>query len=514
MPTGAGKAVTLAQMVHDHMGLSCVVAHRQELVSQLSVTLGRFEVPHRIHAPKGVIASIVRDHQIELGRSWYNPQGKACVAGINTLAARRETLSRWANQVTLWVADESHHYLRQNAFGSTISMFPNAIGLGMTATPQRADGKGLGAHSDGVFHAMVHGPSMYELIQMGNLSRYKIVAPPSDFNVDALHITATGDFSSKEMREASRHSHIVGDVVAHYLKFAAGKQGITFATDVETANEIAEQYRQAGVAAQAVSAKTPDHIRSEFIRRFKRGDLQQLVNVDLFGEGFDVPGIEVVSMARPTMSLAVFLQQFGRAMRPLPGKEYGLVIDHVGNVKRHGLPDIPRKWTLDAREKRAKRAIDPDVIPLTTCLECYQVYERTEPQCPHCGHKPIPEGRRRPEQVDGDLTMLDDDVLQAMRDAAIKTMESPDVVAARATHVAGVAAGYGAAARQREKIEAQTELRETIALWAGHQRAQGRSDQHSYRRFYHTFGMDVLSAMALGRADAEKLRIDIQSTLP
>lgn len=513
LPTGAGKSVTLSQVAHDHQGLSCVIAHRQELVSQLSMSLARFEVMHRIIAPKNVIASIVREHQIEFGRTYYNANAPAAVAGVDTLVARRDALSRWALQVTLWITDESHHLLRENKWGTATSMFPHARGLGVTATPQRADGKGLGAHSDGVFHAMIVGPSVHDLMQMGNLCRYRIVAPPGDFDADHIKITASGDFSGKEMREAARKSHIVGDVVEHYLRFAAGKTGITFATDVETANEIAEQYRQAGVPCQAVSAETPEHVRNDFVRRFKRGDLLQLVNVDLFGEGFDLPNLEVVSMARPTMSLAVVMQQMGRALRPSPGKDRALIIDHVGNVKRHGLPDIPRRWTLDAREKRGSKAADPDVIPLTTCLSCYEVYERVKAACPHCGYKHQPDARRRPDQVDGDLAMLDDDVLDALRQAAIQAMETPESMADRVGFVAGPIAGRGAANRQREKIEAQLALRETIALWAGQQRSLNRPDDESYRRFFLTFGIDVLSAQALGRNEAEKLTVDIQKAL-
>jgi superfamily II DNA or RNA helicase len=513
LSTGLGKTVLLSQVIKDHQGLSCVMAHRQELVSQLSMSLARFEVMHRIIAPKNVIASIVREHQIEFGRTYYNANAPAAVAGVNTLVARQDALSRWAQQVTLWVGDEIHHYLKKNLFGAAASMFPHARGLGVTATPQRADGKGLGAHSDGLFHVMLEGPPMSAAMQMGNLCRYRIVAPPGDFDADHIKITASGDFSGKEMREAARKSHIVGDVVEHYLRFAAGKTGITFATDVETANEIAEQYRQAGVPCQAVSAETPEHVRNDFVRRFKRGDLKQLVNVDLFGEGFDLPNLEVVSMARPTMSLAVYLQQVGRGLRPSPGKDRALIIDHVGNVKRHGLPDIPRRWTLDAREKRSSKAADPDVIPLTTCLSCYEVYERVKAVCPHCGYKHQPDARRRPDQVDGDLAMLDDDVLDALRQAAIQAMETPESMADRVGFVAGPIAGKGAANRQREKIEAQENLRHAIALWAGQQRSLNRPDEESYRRFFLTFGIDVLSAQALGRNEAEKLTVDIQKAL-
>jgi superfamily II DNA or RNA helicase len=158
-----------------------------------------------------------------------------------------------------------------------------------------------------------------------------------------------------------RKSHIVGDVVKEYVSRAYGKQFICFATDFETAGEIADKYNAVGINVAAVSAKTPTFTRNEYIRRFRDGQLMGLVNVDLFGEGFDVPAVEVVVMARPTASLAVYLQQFGRALRPLAGKAYGLVIDHVSNWKRHGFPDKRHYWTLDRRDKRAKR--ERDVTP-------------------------------------------------------------------------------------------------------------------------------------------------------
>ena len=509
-PTGSGKTVIMGEIISSHQGASVAIAHRQELVGQISLSLGSFGVKHRIIAPKSVVSTIIGEHRLAFGRSFFDPSAPAAVAGVDTLKSRAVQLEAWCRQVGLWVCDEAHHNLRANKWGAANDMFPNAIGLGVTATPQRADGRGLGAHADGVFHSMILGPSQRELIDQGALTDYQIVAPPGDFDVEAISITAKGDFSPKGMREASRESHIVGDVVDHYLKFAAGKKGITFATDVETAQYMAQQYRDAGVRAEAVSAKTPEHVRNEFVRRFRNGGLDQLVNVDLFGEGFDLPALEVVSMARPTQSLAVYMQQFGRALRPLPGKSHALIIDHVGNVKRHNLPDIPRRWTLDRRDKRAKKTPDPEVIALTTCLECFKVYERTERACPHCGHLPKPEGRTKPEQVDGDLELLSTDVLDKMRAAVLSIDEPASKVEDRVAYVAGPLAGRGAANRHVEKQEAQAELRNAIAVWAGAQRAKGRDDVDSYRRFFLTYGIDVLSAQALPRADADKLRMEIE----
>lgn len=493
MPTGAGKSVCMGKIEADHRGKSCVIAHRQELVSQLSLHLAKWGVYHRLIASKNVIRSIISEHRIEFGRSYYNPQAPAAVASVDTLIARKDSLSSWAQQVTLWLQDEAHHLLRENKWGRAAEMFPNAVGLGVTATPQRADGKGLGAHADGVFEALVVGPSMRELIEMGSLCDYDIVAPPSDFNREELRAGTTGDFSFKQMAEASRKSHIVGDVVESYLKFARGKKGVTFTTDVETATMMALRYQANGIPAEAISAKTPDHVRSEFIRRLRSGDLLQLVNVDLIGEGFDLPALEVVSMARPTESFAVYAQQFGRALRPSEGKERGLIIDHVSNVVRHNVPDVPRQWTLDARDKRSRRPSE-DIIQLTTCTSCYHLYERYKTACPRCGFAPEPEQRGRPEQVDGDLELLDRAVLEQMRKAII--LESPGDMAERVGHVAGAAAAKARANSQRGRIDAQKRLADVIAKWAGVQRHKGLSDREIHKAFYLGYKIDVLTALS------------------
>jgi len=237
--------------------------------------------------------------------------------------------------------------------------------------------------------------------------------------------------------------------------------------------------------------------------------LRVLVNVDLFDEGFDLPAIETVIMARPTWSLAKYLQMIGRGLRPMPGKTHAMIIDHVSNVKRHGLPDAPRVWSLNDREKRSRNKPDPNVIPVTHCEMCMHAYERIHAACPHCGHAPQPAGRSSPEMVDGDLTLLDRATLDTLR--AAMTLEAPEDVGARAGHVGGEGAARGAAARQRERIASQGQLSETVAVWAGHERAAGRTDSQMHRLFYLRFGMTVLEALAQKRADMDKLRDMVQS---
>lgn len=514
LPTGGGKTVIFSEVIRAHTGPSCAIAHRQELVSQISIALARNGIKHRIIGPKNVVKLVVNLHMMELGRSYYDPSASCGVAGVDTLVKRGSELYNWLNSVTLWVEDEAHHVLEENKWGTAAKMFPNAKGLGVTATPVRADGKGLGRHTDGLMDDMVEGPTMRDLINMGFLTEYRIFAPPSDIDLSTVDISkATGDYSKTQMVNAVRKSHVVGDVVSHYLRIAPGKLGITFATDVETATNIAEQFNAQGVPAQVVSAKTPDADRIAVLRKFKNRELLQLVNVDLFGEGFDLPAIEVVSMARPTQSYALFAQQFGRALRILPGKTEALIIDHVGNVLRHGLPDAPRSWSLERREKRAKSDTS-DVIPVKACPQCTAVYERIYKECPFCGFTPLPMARSGPEFVDGDLTELSPEALAAMRGEVDEVdMELEAFRAILAAKRVPQIGQMSLVKKHAQKQETQRILREAIAWWGGHQRAAGREDSESYRRFYFKFNIDVLSAQALGTKDATALAERINSDI-
>lgn len=507
LPTGGGKTPVFSHLLLENDGASCAIAHRQELVSQMSLTLARNDVPHRIVGPSNVIREIVRQHTTECGMSYYSPSAKVGAAGVDTLLRRAHMVTSWLNSCGLWVIDEGHHLLSDNKWGKAVDLFPRARGLGVTATPLRADGKGLGRHADGLYDDMIIGPTMRELIDRGYLTDYRIFNPPSDLNLDGVAVSSTtGDYNPNQLKQRVRQSHLVGDVVSHYLRLAAGKLGVTFVTDVETATEEAERFKAAGVPAAVVSAKTPDSERASLLRDFRARRLLQLVNVDLFGEGFDLPALEVVSMARPTESFGLYSQQFGRALRPMDGKEKALIIDHVGNVTRHGLPDAPRIWTLDRRERGARSKRDPDVMPVRTCPACTGVYEAFYVACPYCGHKPQPEARNRPDFVDGDLQELDAETLAAMRGAKAAV----DVDAAtreRQLKAAGFVGPqlYGALKQHAARQEAQQTLRATLVQWAERRLAEGRSLAECHRIFYFQFGTDVLTAQALGRPDAEAL---------
>lgn len=392
------------------------------------------------------------------------------------------------------VVHNCHHCLTTNKWGKAVEMFVNARGLGVSATPNRADGQGIGSQADGYFDDLITGPSMRSLINRGFLSDYEIVCPKSDLNIEECKLSANGDWSNQTLKKAAKKSKIVGDVVNNYMKYAAGRKAIVFATDVDTADEISADFNAVGIRAVSLNGNSQSNFREQSIELFTQGKLQVLVNVDLFDEGFDVGDCEVCIMARPTASLGKYLQQIGRVLRPAPNKT-ALIIDHVSNVLRHGLPDMHRVWSLDRRAKKAKQLKDPEEIELTVCKHCLKPYEKFRTVCPYCGfEKPLPEPRSRTiEMVEGDLTLLDKIALEKMR-AAIN-LESPGSIAARVGVVAGPIAAKGVANRQMEKITAQGELKEAIAQWAALERLKGFSDRELYKKFYLTLGSDVLTAL-------------------
>lgn len=522
LSTGGGKTVNVSDLLMDDPGASkAVIAHRQELVGQLSLAIARNGVRHDLIAPDDVKREISRLHIDALGRSYFAPGAPTRVAGIDTLVNRKDELRGWGASVTKWVVDEGHHLVLDNKWHTGVSLFTNPAckGLLPTATPQRADRKGLGRHADGIADAMIHGPPMRWLIEQGFLTDYRMFCVESDMQLLESDIGASGDYSTAKLRAAARNSHIVGDVVDRYLEFAPGLLGVTFCPDVETAAEIQAKYSSRGVPAGLLTGKTKGGVRRHTLRRFEQREIMQLVVVDIVSEGFDMPAIEVASMARKTASLATFMQQFGRTLRPMPGKGKARIIDHVGNFLTHGPPDRPRPWTLDRQEKRGGGG---GGIPLRICIPwttqdgvfnigCYQPYERTLKKCRWCGNPaPPPEGRGSPQQVEGDLAELDPAVLAALRGAIdmadMSTEQFREYLAGR--HVPEIGQLAQVKLHHARQL-AQTELRNAMDLWAGQRHAAGASDAEIQREFWHAFGIDVLSAMALNRADAEALRVRV-----
>lgn len=519
LPTGGGKSVILGNRMSKESGVCFAIAHRAELVQQLSLALARYQIPHDIIAQTPTIKGIISTHIEDVGVNYVRRNSNIYVASVDTLINRRLPIY---DAVSMWAIDEGHHVLKENKWGKAVGMFPEtARGLLLTATPCRADRKGLGRSTHGIVDKLILGPTQRELINRGFLSDYVIVCAESDLKMSDADITSSGDYSPNKLKTAAKKSHIVGDVVDEYLKRANGKLGITFATDVETAEQIAAKFKSSGVPAEIISSKTPLAIRRDILKRFRNRQILQLVNVDMFGEGFDLPAIEVVSMARPTASLALYMQQFGRGLRILEGKEYALIIDHVGNVLRHGPPDKADRhlsWTLDAGTSRGLNPEEelkicdnptggPDGLP---CIRTYAIYLS---RCPYCGYGPkkrkpeAGEGRGTPQQVEGDLIELDPVQLAKLRgdilDFDTRTVEEERerLRQSRMPRI-GIMRNVKLFA---ENKDAQESLRSIMAQWGGYQTAMGLDDREIQRKFYLLFGVDVLSAQLLGTKEANAL---------
>ncbi|WPJ56774.1 hypothetical protein RCIP0108_00062 [Klebsiella phage RCIP0108] len=510
--TGSGKSMTLTAIVakeRDRGQYVLVLAHRQELITQLSDTMGRMEIRHQVIAANKVVRFAAKQSMENHGVNYVDPNARVMVASVQSMReAKIADLAKLGNKLTV-VQDEFHHATKKSkTWGGVLTPLLNAgaRGLGPTATPCRADGQGLSRETDGYADVIVEGPTMRWLIDNGYLSQYKIYCPPTDLHLENVETSkTTGDYKEKELKVEIGRSHIVGDIVSHYLKICPGKRGITFTVGVDTAEEVAEEYRKRGVPAVALSGRNADEERVQAIRDLKSGKILQIVNDSLIGEGVDIPAVEVVSFARPTQSYALYAQMFGRALRPFEGKSHAIIIDAVSNVMRHGLPDAPREWSLDRRERRTGKS-EPSTVRV--CTACAAVYERFRDACPDCGEPvPKPADRSGPTQVDGDLYELDPDVLAQMRNEVVGARETPEAMRDRLTAlnvpVPGVMSNVK---RQRERLDALVKLDLKLAEWAGYRRAEGLSDSEIFRKFYLTYGVSWLEAQALKAADADKLR--------
>jgi len=504
-PTGSGKTVTMQAITDDFVGMTWSIAHRRELVGQISMAAALAGVYHRIIAPDKIVRIIIAMHVKKYGRSFVHPESNHIVASVQTINARIEQLRPIIEQAKLWNMDEAHHILETNLWGTCVAEFKNAYGAGYTALALRGDKKPLRRGSGGVFDDLAMGPEVGELIKRGFLVPYVIYGPQvSSIDVSNVPITASGDYSPTKLSTEARKSSITGDIIRDYLRFTPGKIGATFCVDVGMAEETTQAFQQAGVPAFLITDQTPADARSDLMSDLACGIKKQAVNVGIIGEGVDVPVLEVVSLGCPSDSLQKYRQEVGRVFRPAPqiNKTVGVIIDHVKNVERHGAPDKIVVQSLDGHTKKPRNAMkDPDEVPIRTCPSCWRVSEAWTATCQHCGFTPAPVLRGRPELVEGDLTLYTPELLAQLGAAAIDIMKPPAL-----PFGAGMRAVEGRRAAALRDQEAQLSLRDAIAWWAGVQRdLYDRSDNEAYIRFMRKFGIDVYSAQSLGAVEATKL---------
>lgn len=396
-PTGAGKTALTVHMMGvaaERGKKSMFLVHRQELLDQTSRALWEQKLEH------GMIASGKRMSKMPVQ-----------VASVQTLVRR---LGK-CQVPDLIVVDEAHRAAAatyQKIIDHMRELNPAVKVVGLTASPQRTDGKGL----NDLFHKLVYGPSVRWLIDQGYLADYELVAPPVDVNMSNVK-TKMGDYDKAQLEEAVDKPTITGDAVAHYKKLASGKRCAVFCVSRKHSRHVCEQYQKAGVPAEHVDGETPKDERKAIVGRFVRGETLVLCSIELFVEGFDCPGIEVVQLLRPTQSVVVYLQAIGRALRPAPGKDKAIILDHVSNWHRHGLPDEDREWSLEGRKKKRKKKDEDDEpdVNVTQCLSCFHVFNSGPDACPSCG-EPLPKKPRAElEVVEGDLEKVDVEAVRRQR---------------------------------------------------------------------------------------------------
>lgn len=374
-----------------------IVVHRKELLRQASCSLAALGVRHGIVAPANKISPIISAHLERVGQSFIDAHATVHVASVQTLVKR---LDKWADRFKLVILDEAHHAV-SGSFQAVVDAMPSAKILGVTATPCRLDGKGLGD----VFDVLVEGPTIRELIDCGHLVQPKVYAPPTNIDLSGVHRRG-GDYVASELAEVMDRPVITGDAVAHYKRLCAGMPGIAFCASVKHAEHVAEEFRRAGISAACVHGGMDDGERDRLILGHGK-IVQVLTSCDLISEGTDTVAAQAALLLRPTESESMYLQQVGRILRPMPGKTHAIVLDHVGNTLKHGLPDADREWTLEGRKKRGKGAANDNdpALAVRQCEQCYAAFAASFKACPVCGHV-LPVKERKLDQVDGELVEI------------------------------------------------------------------------------------------------------------
>jgi superfamily II DNA or RNA helicase len=380
-PTGFGKTVVFSAIAKGVVARGrrvMILVHRQELVQQVSDTLKEFGVRH------GIIAQ-------------QYPRNAALAVQVASVFTVVRRLAQ-TPVPDLIVVDEAHHAILRSTWSKVLAAFARARVLGVTATPTRLSGEGLGD----IFDRLVVGPTVQVLIDSGRLCRVRVYAPPT-IDTTGIH-TQMGDFKRSELSEAVDKPKVTGDAIEHYQKITPGLRAAVFCVSVEHASHMAAAARAAGITAVTIDGKMDRGVRREIVRDFKDGKINWLVSCDLISEGFDCPGIDVGISLRPTQSTGLWLQQCGRVLRAAPGKTHATILDHAGNSLLHGLPTEERHWTLDGTTKASGRA--QDAAPsVRVCAKCFAAQRSGRAACQNCGHAFAVESRTVAKQ-DGELAEI------------------------------------------------------------------------------------------------------------
>lgn len=357
-PCGAGKTIMTGWMIREALNRgkrSIFFVHRKELIAQTAKTFLQLGIPH------GIISSGV-DMDLNL---------PVQIASVQTLAKRLDKVPA----PDFLICDECHHILA-NTYKKILDAFPDAFLLGVTATPERMGGITL----IDSFDSMVESLSVDELINLGNLTRFKYFAPAEGVDLHNVR-TKFGEFVNSDLEYVMSNKKIIGNIVNNYLQYAEGKSAICYCVNVRHSVNVAEAFRDAGISAAHCDGETPPAMRDSIVNDFRLGKINVLCNAELFGEGFDVPNMQAVILARPTKSLTLYIQQSMRPMRPDPNdpNKVAIIIDHVQNYLRHGLPNTPHDWSLAPNKEKRKGD-----APVKKCPECGCICPISTRFCPEC----------------------------------------------------------------------------------------------------------------------------------
>ena len=426
LPTGGGKTVVaglIAQLATARGGQVMLVVHRRELVKQAVETLMKF-VP-------GLALGVEAP-------GWPSmPWAPLQICMVQSMV-RRDHVARMKPTIVIW--DEAHH-VRASTWEKALAWWPGVPSLGLTATPERLDGKGLGAH----FGAMVEGPTIQRLVSDGWLAPCRTLTVPSSLDLSGLTRNKSGEYGAAIGERIT--PGVIADAADAYQRYAAGESAIFFGVNRDHSRSVVARLKEMGVKAAHVDGDDHSARRDRIMAEFRDGAIQVVGNCDLISEGFDAPGCSVIMMGSPMRSITRYLQQAGRAMRPGAGKR-ALVLDLAGNSHELGLPDEPREWTLgdgEVSERRKKKAKPRE------CPSCHTMFYGQK--CTECAYQsPLAE-------------------VEETRTDLVEATGRPETPAKRPNRRSDVWRELGIARQQpdvRAAVEAIAERRGYKHGWVGH----------------------------------------------